>query len=312
MRRSMRRAWGLWAGGGGATFAVLLIASSALGATWYAPVGWTNGTVLCEFASSEPAVGVSALSVAQSGLTTWMAGLSEVRPNGSVAASAELSGRTWTVANLSTDDAYDLAFSILAPVSDGAGATVGSVNLSVQFVLPAYSGSPDGAVDEVTVLVAASGWAWQGVGDHLVMTVAASPSVPATEHLVASTTVGWTLSSLANSTGADRERLGFNSTAMVTTHGGEPTLIPANASLDLASPQSATVSIGFGAGAGAYSSLEFTAHVGVVLPATVAGIPLPELLAAIGAAALVSLVVAVSARRLRQRPSRLIYAEEEP
>ncbi len=304
--------WGSWAGGALAGLAVLLVASSAMGASWYAPVGWTNGTVLCEFGSSEPAVGVSALSVAQSGLTAWMAGLAEVRPNGSVAASAELSGRTWTVANLSTDDAYDLAFSILAPISAGAGGVIGSVNLSVQFVLPAYNGSPDGAVDEVTVLVAESGWAWQSAGDHLEMTVGASPSVPATEHLAASAAAGWTLSSFANSSGVERERLGFDSTARVNSTGGASTVIPANASLDLTSPESATVAVDFGTGAGAYSSLEFTAHVGVVLPATVAGIPLPELVAAIGAGALVSLLVAVSARRLRRRPSRLIYAEDEP
>lgn len=310
----MRPRRGVWAGAGLGAFAVLLVASSALAASWNVPVGWTNGTVLCVFASSTPDVGVSALSVPQSGLTTGLLGFSEVRSNGSVAATASLDGRSWSATNLSNDDAYDQEFSTTAPVEavPPAAGPVSSVNLSVQFVLPAYNGSPDDAVDQVAVIFSESGWSWQGSSDRLVLSVAASPSPRATEHLVASTSSGWLLSSLANATGGEREQLGTNSTALVTFPDGTQTIIPANASLALASPEAATVSVTFGAGGGDFSSLKFAARVGIVLPATVAGIPLPELLAAAGAGTVVSLLVAVTARRVRRQPSRLIYAEEEP
>jgi hypothetical protein len=312
---ALRLRRGAWAGAGFAVVALLLAASPAL--AWnenLAPVAWTNGTVLCQFAASTPMVGVSALSVNESGLTTWLVGLSEVRANGSVAATAELSGRAWNVANLSDDDAYDLEFTTTAPLAatpPSAGA-VGSVNLTVQFILPAYHGSPNGPVDQVTVAFAESGWTWQGAGDHLVMTLGAAPSAGATEHLVASTSPGWTISSVANASGTEREQLGTNTTAQVTGPGGAETTVPANASLAVRSPEWATVSVAFGSAAGAFASLAFIARVGVVLPTTIAGIPLPELLAVAGAAALVSVLVGIGARRLRRRPSRLVFVEDEP
>jgi hypothetical protein len=310
-----RRRWGLWAGTGLAVFALLLAASPALAwGDYQDPVAWTNGTVLCQFAASTPMVGVSALSVRESGLTASLVGLSEVRANGSVAATADLSGQAWNVANLSDDDAYDLEFTITAPIeaAPSSAGTVGSVNLSVQFVLPAYDGSPDGAVDQVMIVVAETGWTWQGPGDHLEMILGAAPTVSSTEHLVASTAAGWLLSSVANASGTEREQLGTNSTALVSSPGRPGTTVAANASLALPSSEQATVAVAFGSGAGEFSALTFVSRVGVVLPATIAGIPLPELLAAAGAATLVSILVAVGARRLRRRPSRLIYAEDEP
>jgi hypothetical protein len=310
----MRGGRGVWAGAGFGAFVVLLVASTALASSWNVPVGWTNGTVLCRFAASTPDVGVSALSVPESGLTAGLAGLSEAQSNGAVIATASLAGSSWTATNLSTEDAYDQEFSTSAPIEavPSAAGPIGSVNLSVQFVLPAYNGSPDGAATQVTVILSESGWSWQGSGDNLVLTVAASPSPGATEHLAASTATGWLLSSLANATGATREQLGTNSTGLVTYPDGSETIIPANTSVALASPESATVSVVFSAAAGDFSSLAFTATVGIVLPATIAGIPLPEILAAAGAATVVSLLVAVGARRLRRRPSRLIYTEDEP
>jgi hypothetical protein len=317
-RRGIARLHGRLLGGVALSMTVALVSLASLGAASpYAPgdpVAWTNGTVLCQFAPSSPLVSVSALSVADSGLSASMVGLSELRPDGTAVAAADLSGLAWNVDNLSTDDAYDLEFTTEAPIETGeAGAPpVGSVNLSVQFVLPAYDGSPAGSMDEVTVVVAESGWTWQTSGDHLAMTLGGAPTFPVAEHLTGSAEAGWILSSVANSTGAEREQLGVNGTATATWPGGMVSTVPADASLAIASPEWATVTVAFGSGAGDFSSLSFTARVGVVLPATVAGVPLPELLAAAGAAALVSVLVAVSARRLRRRPSRLVYVEEEP
>ena len=314
MRRTMSRRRGIGAGSALAALAVLFVASSALGASWNVPAGWTNGTVLCQFGPTTPQVAVSALSVPESGLITWLVGVSEVRGDGSVAAAADLAGRAWNVANLSTDDAYDLAFTISVPIDAGAtgGGTVGSVNLSVQFVLPAYDGSPNGSVDQVTAVFAESGWSWQGIGDHLLLTLGAAPSFPSSSHLSASTESGWTIVGQANATGADQERLGVSATANATASNGSTLPVSASSSLDLTSPQAATIAVSFGTSAGEFTNLSFTTRVGVVLPSTVAGIPLPDLAAAVGAGVLVSVLVAVGARRVRRRPSRLIYAEEEP
>jgi hypothetical protein len=296
-----------------AAFAVLLIAATALASSWYEPTGWTNGTVLCEFGSASPEVAVSALSVPESGISTWLVGLSELHANGSVAGTADLSGVSWSVENRSNDDAYVLAFTAEAPIERGSEpvGSGGSVELSLSFVLPAYDGSPLGPVDEVAVLFAENGWTWQGSGDHLVLALAAAPSFPTSSHVAASTESGWTLVGQSNATGAEQERLGFDARANVTEPNGSTNSLAASTSLDLVAAQSATVAVSFATSAGEYANLSFDGRVGVVLPTTVAGIPLPELVAAVGAGGLVSLLVAVGARRVRRRPSRLVYADEE-
>jgi hypothetical protein len=278
------------------------------------PFSWSNGTVLCQFAAASPLVAVSALDLASSGLSASVVGLEEVHANGTVAAVADLNAGTWSVANLSTDDAYDLGMWTESPVDlPGTGTgEVGTVNLSVQFVLPIYDAPTAAALDQVSVIFAESGWPWQAPGDVQVLTLGGAPSYPSTEHLGPSTESGWILSSFADPSGAERERLGTNSTALVATPGSAPTTIAATSSLDLASSQWATVAVSFASSAGEFSNLTFTARVGIVLPTTIAGIPLVDFAAAAGAATLVSLGVAWSARRLRRRPSRLIYVEDDP
>jgi len=276
------------------------------------PVSWSNGMVLCQFASSVPSVAVSDVAVHDSGLTLSSVNVSEVGPNQVVEAQTSLARATWNVTNRSTDTAYDLSYSVRAPVVGPTGGPVlGSANLSVSFVLPTYAWSPSVATTTVTVVFVVDSWPWQGAGTHLVLSFGAAPSVAGTERLSASTSPGWLLTSSSNSTGTDREQVGANSSAAVTVAGGTPANVTAESSLTLESPAEAMVAVSFGTSAGAFNSLSFTARVGILLPSSVAGVPLPELAAVGAGAVLVSLGVAAVARRLRRRPSKLIYVSEE-
>ena len=283
------------------------------------PASWTNGLVLCEFSSSTPSVGVSAYDVAGPGLNASALSMTEVAPGGTTVASADLAGAVWDVTNASDDDAYELAYSAHVSLDSGASAagprwaagTIGTADVSVDFVLPAYSGSPDGPTDTVSVVLGVSNWTWQNSADHLVLSLGAAVSDPSVARLNATNAPGWLLASTSAQTGQVAEQLGVNTTATAVAPTGGSVPILATSSVQGATASNATVTVVFGTAAGAFSSLSFTAWVGVVLPATVAGIPIADLAATAVAGALVSALVAVSVRRVRQKPSRLIYVTEE-
>jgi hypothetical protein len=277
------------------------------------PISWTNGVVLCQFAPVSPSVAVSAWSVSGSGVTVSLLSLTESGPSPATAAVADLSGLSWTVANWSNEDAFDLAYSLHATLSTPANpsSNVGSADLLLQFVLPAYEGSPQGPTDTVNVVFSVANWTWQHSGDHLALAFSAAPTFPSSEHFSPSSASGWLLASTSNQSGEVLEQIGASSTATAVSGSGPSTTVPATASLALASPSSAEVNVTFGSSAGSFSSLTYTAKVGVVLPATVAGIPLSELAAAGAAGVAVSLGVALVAHRVRRRPSKLVYVTEE-
>jgi hypothetical protein len=245
-------------------------------------------------------------------MSVSLLGLSEVRPNGTTAATAELSGFAWVVRNLSNPDAYDLAYLAQINLSGTSGAPgpVGSVDLGVQFVLPAYQGSPDGSTDTVNVVMSAANWTWQAADDHLALSFGVSSAFPATEHLVEASGTGWIVSSTSNSSGLALEQMGTDGTGNATTLAGSTSAVAAASSLSLSSPAQAAVNVVF-APAGEITSLAFASHVRVVLPTSVAGIPLSELAAAGAAGVAVSVAVAAISRRLRRKPSPLIFVDEE-
>lgn len=282
-------------------------------ATWAPdPVAWTNGIVLCRFSASQASVSVSALAVNESGLSLLFASLEEVRPNGSVAAVADLARLTWTVTNRSTDDAYNLSFTVVAPLlaAPDSSTVVGSTDVEVDFVLPAYVTATSGSLDNVTVLESVRNWTWQSPGDSLAANWTAWSTFATQEHLVPGSAATSLLASRSNSTGADLERFAANSSARAVSSSGTLSQLPVTATAVLISPSSATVRLVFGA-AGEFRSLDFSAVVSIVPAATVAGIPLSYLLAAAGAAAGVSLLLAGVTYRARRRRSDLIYVSEE-
>jgi len=296
--------------------AVALVALLSPGAAAYSvgdAVSWSNGVVMCQFTAGSPTVAISQASVNGTGVTVGFLSLSEAAPNQSVVAVANLQGLTWNRADWSNEDAFDMGYTLQAPLvaSSGSFTPVGSVDLTIQFVLPAYQGSPKGPTDAVNVLFTVTSWTWQQAGDHLALAFAAAPSFPGTEHLNASSAPAWLLASTSNSSGAVLEQIGANSSATATTASGSTASVRASTSLAIASPQWATVAVTFGTSAGTFTSLAYTVRVGIVLPAAVAGIPLPELVAAGAAGVVVSVMVAVTARRVRRKPSKLVYVNEE-
>ena len=301
----------------GTTLGLMVLLISPGVAAWSTgmgdPVSWTNGVVLCQFAPVTPSVAVSALSVSESGVTVSLLSLVEANPSDSATAVANLDGLSWTAANWSTEDAFDLAYSLHATLSNSTNASipVGSTDLLLQFILPAYQGSPQGPTDTVDVVFSVGNWTWQHPGDHLELAFSAAPTFPSSEHLNATSAAGWLLASTSNRSGSVLEQIGANTTGQAATGAGPATPVSATASLVIASPSSAQVHVAFGSSAGSFTSLTYSARVSVVLPASVAGIPLSEI-AAVGAAGIVvSLGVAVVARRVRRRPSKLIYVTEE-
>jgi len=293
----------------------LFTPATAASAAWSPDaVAWHNSMVLCQFSGAQPTVNVSALAQQGTGLTAGLGGMSELRPDGSVAAVANLSSAVWTVANASVDDeTYDLAFTTTAPlVSPSAErSTLGSVGLRVDFVLPVYADTLGVDLSVVTMALTVSNWSWQASGDHLQATLGASPMYPTSEHLAASDTTGWMFTNVANSSGQNLEWMGTSSNATARSAAGVSTIVSATPSLALASPTSAAVVVTFGEAAGSFQWLTFATHVGVLLPSSVAGIPTVDLVTVGGAAVAGTLVVAALTRRVRSRPSRLIYVDEE-
>ena len=300
----------------GALLLLLPLASTASAATAWDPTprSWTNGTVLCEFAPTAPTVSVSALSRAGTGLTVSALSLAEVGPTGMAVARSNLGTAAWTGANDSSTEAYDLAYSVTANVTSvGASThTLGTVELRVDYVLPAYDDSGEGSVSSVAVDFQLAGWPWQSEGDHLVLTFGAVPSFLGEETIVLGASGGSLLTSVSDSSGAAFERMNGAPEANVTSSFGALTPVPATASV-VGNGTAATIGVAIGSSAGAFSSLNYSASVEVLFPATIAGIPTVDLVAVGGVAALISGLVAVGVRRARGRPSDLTFVEtEEP
>lgn len=298
----------------GALFLLLPFASTVSAATAWNPTprSWSNGTVLCEFAPTVPTVSVSAVTRVGTGLTASILSLTEVSPAGAGVASANLSASTWSGANDSTSGAFDLAYTVSAnATSFGSPAHVlGTVDLRVDYILPTYDGPDAAPVNAVSVQVHLSGWPWQSPADHLVMTLAAEPTFAGEERIVLGSTGSPLLTSVATSSGSPFEEMTGATEASATGVSGIPTTVSATPSV-AGNATGATVSIAFGASAGEFSALNYSAGVTVLFPATVAGIPTIDLVAVGGAAGLISACVAVGVRRARGHPSDLTFVDSE-
>ncbi len=289
-------------------------APAARAAAWAPdPISWTNGVTLCDFASSSPSVNVSALARSGSGLSVEMDGLAEIAPNGSVVATAEMSSASWHVANESDDDDYDLAFTATVSVvlPSGAAKPVGSVELGIDYILPAYEATSSTALNVVAANVSVANWTWQHVGDALRATFAVGPTYPEAEHLGANLSGSWMFTSVGNDSGQPFEWMTPGTSATVWSPSTGFAVDSATPSRTIHSPSAATLTVDFGSGSGEYQTLNYTSDIGVVLPATIAGIPIADFAIAAGAAVVASLALAGVARRARRGRSQLIYAEEE-
>lgn len=288
--------------------------AAASGSNWTPDaVAWTNGVVLCQFPGALPAVSVSSNDLNGTGLSLGITGMTELRPNGAPAAIANFSTAGWTVSNRSNDDVFDLAFTAVVPVvaSPPTAGPLGTADLRIDFILPAYAESSSVSLNEVTVQVTVANWTWHGAGDYLAASYGAAPSFPVSEHLVAGSDSGWLLSSVQTSSNRTLEWMQPGASATAVPAGGASRNVSAAASLSLGSASSGSVTVDFGTAAGEYESLTYESQVGIVLPSTIAGIPLVDFAIVGGVAILASAAIAAVAARVRSRPSRIIYADEE-
>ncbi len=276
-------------------------------------VSWTNGTVLCEFNPGSPGVTASSPALSQTGLSVGLSSIEEVNATGGTPAVASMYDATWLVTNLSSDDAFDLAFSSQVPLVDPVSqATVGSASVEVQFVLPAYAGADSGSVNQVTLEVGVSNWTWQASGDTLALLFPIAPAFPDHEQLIAPTAGGATVRSLSTQTGDPLETFTAATNATVVPPGGPSTLVAAAPTFTI-QPELGFVTLAIGnASTGSFQSMNYTAVVNVVgLPSTVLGLPLYDYALVAGGAGFVCVVVAAGVRRVRQRTSDLIYVEDD-
>lgn len=289
-------------------------ASAAAGTSFvgvFEPTSWSNGVVLCNFANGTPAVVVSASGAVRTGLFTHATEMEEVSPSsGFVAASANLSSVAWSASNRSGPDSYDLSYAVSVPiaVSGSPPSTVGMVALRVDFVLPIYAPSPSTSINEVAMNLNVSGWAWQHAGDRLALTFALSPAF-GSEHLVLPPKSGAVVSSVSNQSGDTLEYFAMGLAGNVS--GPSQPSASVGMTPEFALPATGgTLTLVFSSG-GEFSTLLYTAHIGVVVPATLAGLPLYDYVLVGGSAALIAGVVGLGMRRVRRHPADLTYVEEE-
>lgn len=271
------------------------------------PSEWGNGIVLCTFSSSQPAAAVSAESLNGTGLGAGPVGLQEVSPSGSVVASAAFSSVNWFELNNSHDAWFDMTYTAQVPVvSTGSTTPAGAVSVRVDFVLPAYAEKPGQNLTVVNLTLSLSNWPWQHSTDVLRASLQVWMPFPAAERLSAGIGGGSVVTTSSASTGRPLEYL----IAPPTATAGGLTVISAASSSSVAG-SSGSVTVAFGSEAGQFSSLNYTTHVGIILPRTIAGIP-TYYFALVGAAGVAAvLAVAVATRQLRRAPSDLEFVEEE-
>jgi hypothetical protein len=274
-------------------------------------MSWSNGDVLCIFAPYTPGVTVSSPNLNGTGMWATLAQVTEVGSHG-VVATANLSAGTWTVSNRSSEDFYDVAYAGSAPIeSSVTEAALGSVDLQVNFMLPAYDDTNLGPVNEVVLSVTVANWSWQSPGDSLSLELPMALAYPGTEHFALGGEPGALLSGISNSSGQTLQYLSTTQLASASNGSGLPTNVAVTpvATVD---PESASVTLAFGTQAGSFESLNYTTALGVALPATIAGIPTIDFALVGGAAVLASLGIAAGVGVIRRRPSDLEFVEEEP
>lgn len=308
-----RRGWPTLVLAGTLLLLLVPLASAAPSAAGWSdpPLSWSNGLVLCEFAPSSPTVAVSALARAGTGVSSTVGSISEAGASGALVSTSNLSSAGWTTTNLSTDSDYDLDYAAQAAVTKASTpyTVLGSVGVRVDFGLPMYAGLPSGSTDTVAVNLLISGWPWQATSDHLALTLTSWPSYAGEEHLLLGSSPGTLLSAVSTPGGVTFEQMSGSTSAVANPGSASPVNVAATPSAS-GNSSLATVSVTFGATAGGFSALSYSASVRVLFPASVAGIPILDLLAVGGIAALITILVASGARRMRARPSDLVYADE--
>jgi hypothetical protein len=296
------------------TIALLLIVlSGAIPAVRGAPAGapsqWSNGVVLCMFNPRVPGAAVSATALNHSGLYAGVGEVEELSPRNVPVAAASVSATNWTVWNASDDDEFDLAYAATAPIRGGAGSFVGTVDLRVDFVLPAYAPSASDNLSSVALRVVIANWTWQAAGDSLALVLPLAPAFGSSEHLEVPPGSPGRVLSAANTSGTPREKFVASLNATANSSGGPARSVAVTPTLYL-QPANASITLQFSNSAGSFRSLTYVAQIGILVPATVLGLPWYDYAFVGGTAAAITLAIAAGTRWVRGRPSDLVYAQE--
>lgn len=274
---------------------------------------WSNGVVLCVFAPTSPLVSVSASDLANSGMTVGIASVEEISASGAVIGTTPSAGIGWTVTNRSSALWYDESYAATLRVapSSTASSSLGTVDLTLDFVLPvSYVEGVTENLSAVTMQLGVTGWPWQASADHLVVNLALSHAFAGTEHFTPPNSTGALVASVSNQSGRALEYFAPESEGIVQGTTGPATSATVAPDWSV-SPSAVSVALAVASSVAEFQSFNYTAHVGVFLPATIAGIPLSDYAAVGAVAALIVVGVGLTVRRARQRPSDLVYAEEE-
>jgi hypothetical protein len=268
---------------------------------------WTNGSVLCVFNQSVPAVTVSATGLSGTGIGAGLYQISEISTTtGATVASAVMSSAEWDPEDTSTTAWYSMNYTESVNVTSATvpSTTLGEAWISLNFSL-ARTPANATLADRVNFQLMIQGWPWKSSLDTLALVVQIWSAFSTTEHVVVGSATTPRIESVRNSNGQPLEY--FESGPSATTGPGVGISVSPQTTLTAGV---ATTTLTLGPGAGGASSLTYEATLGITPSTKVLGLPLYDYAAVAGGAGLVALVVGVGTRRIRRRPSDLTYVEE--
>lgn len=281
-----------------------------------APSAWNNTAVECIFGASAPTMTATAVGSGWTGMTIAAGAITETSLGLGLGATASLAGAAWTSTGESTAASYGVAYATTVPVRSVGGLALGTTTVTMAYSLPE---SPAGTTGKtVTVSLAIAGWPWQPLFPRLSANLSLAPADPRAEHLVENTTGGMQVTSVANASAQIDAYFTAPTSADASFGGGVPSVIAVTSAMLAGTAGSGTLTLRVGPGASNASAVGFSAPMQVVPPTPVITLPghvrVPEydLVAAIGAAVVVSLALAGVTRRARSTPSDLEYVKEEP
>ncbi len=270
------------------------------------PLAWSNGVVVCTFPGAGPTLGMQGVGASGSGLAVGVATIAEEDESGASRAVGYPDNASWNATNASTGDLYNASYSTLLLVFVPGTGLAGHAGLSVHFSLAAYQDGTGRNLSSVEFGLALANWPWQAsTGDHLVFELTVRPNSSSTEHLAQGAGTNPVVTSVLNATSSPHDFFALEGSATLTPSGGSAGPVPVAPSVTTSSSL-ATFSIPIGNGSDAFSAVSFLAHVGLIVPRSVAGLPLYDYAAVVGGALLVSVAAAAATRRIRRGPSPLL------
>ena len=274
---------------------------------WTGSGTWTNGLLALQAEPDHPAVTVSSGGNATPwGLYAGVASLSELRPDGTAVAAADLEGATWAVTNTSAGPTLNLAYSTAALVTGLSGPS-GTVDVFVNFTAGPGS-EPDSSVTSVGFSVAIVGWPWAHPEDGIALAMPIWPNSTDAAILRPVPGIAGTIDCRSAASGMTFETFRWSSTATVIGPAGSSTVVDGSTQL-VGDSNLTTVTVVFGGAASGAHVVRYDPAILVPGLATASTLPLVDYAYTVGAAlGLVGLAV-TAVVWVGRRPPSMLYAE---